>query len=230
MLAIIKACGSNFSSIQFALDRLGRQSVLTNDVAVIKQASHVILPGVGHANRSMMQLRDSGLVDVLRQLEQPVLGICLGMQLLYDSTEEGDILGLGLIPGKIKKIRQQQSERIPHMGWNTVNFVDKSHPLYQNSENELYTYFVHNYVAPINEYTVATTEYAGVFTSIVQCENFMGMQFHPERSGKFGEQLLKNFTDQFYFYESLPNGRPGLLWQKCIFNYKDTFDLRPPFL
>lgn len=185
MIAIIKGCGSNITSIQFALDRLGEKSELTDDERLIKQASHVILPGVGHANNAMQKLRSLGLVDILTQLTQPVLGICLGMQLLYESSEEGNVNCLGIIPGKIKRLLGNESQAIPHMGWNNVNFIKRI----SNS----HAYFAHSYAAPINEYTVATTEYTEKFTSIVQYKNFMGMQFHPERSGSLGEKLLMNF-------------------------------------
>jgi imidazole glycerol-phosphate synthase subunit HisH len=177
MIAIIKGCGSNIASIQFALKRLGFDSIVTDNPDIIMNASHVILAGVGHALNAMSTLKKLNLVDLIKALKQPVLGICLGMQLLYEHSEEGHTDCLGIIPGVIRKMT---AKIIPHMGWNNIN---------QNA----YAYFLHSFKAPINEYTITTTLYSGEFTSMVKYKNYTGMQFHPEKSGKTGDQLLLKF-------------------------------------
>ena len=187
MIAIIKACGNNFSSIQFALERLDKESVVTNDAQIICRATHVILPGVGCAGNAMKRLTDLGLDEVIKNLKQPVLGICLGMQLLYENSEEGDVTCLGVIAGTIKKMASNNGQPLPHMGWNTLD--DKT------SDSTNHAYFVHSYCAPVNRYTTATTIYTEKFTSIVNYKNYVGMQFHPERSASFGEELLSQFLE-----------------------------------
>lgn len=184
MIALINGCGSNICSIQYALQRLGVESVLTDRPDVIRQASRVILPGVGHAASAMKTLRDKQLVDVITQLTQPVLGICLGMQLLYEYSEEGNTTCLGIIPGRVTQLIATPEKVVPHMGWNQLN-----------TEAKPYVYFVHSYAAPVNAWTVTTSEHTQQFTAIVQYKNFMGMQFHPERSGYYGEQLLMRFIE-----------------------------------
>lgn len=193
MIAIIKGCGNNIASIQFALERLDVESVLTDDPQTIRSASHVILPGVGSAKRAMRSLRDLGLVEVIKSLQQPVLGICLGMQLLYEGSEEGDVDCLGLIAGKIQRLPKKAAYTLPHMGWNQFEFENENEFFDENLGGGLYSYFIHSYAAPINKYTIATTVYTKAFTSIVKNRNFIGMQFHPERSGSLGERLLKIF-------------------------------------
>ena len=188
MIVIIKACGNNIASIKFALARLQQNCVVTNDPDTIRRASHVILPGVGHANKTMERLDQLDLIPLIQQLQQPVLGICLGMQLLYESTEEGDCKGLGIIPGNVVRLSATEQCLIPHMGWNRVSFLDG--PVDCNNQ---YAYFVHSFMAPINRHTVATTQHSKRFASMVKRNNFTGMQFHPERSGKFGERLLQQF-------------------------------------
>lgn len=183
MIAIIDGCGSNIASVQFSLRRLGFDSVLTHDKETIIQASHVILPGVGHAKKAMQQIQNFGLVDVIRELKQPVLGICLGMQLLYDFSEEGDVTCLGIIPGNIKRLPDSDCV-LPHMGWNKIKGAE---------DFDHFVYFVHSFAAPLNEYTLTQTEYGLSFTSMVRRNNFVGMQFHPEKSGDFGERLLADF-------------------------------------
>jgi len=192
MIAIIKGCGNNIASIQYTLERLGYASVLTTDIITIKNASHVILPGVGHAATAMRNLRRSGLDQLLPQLLQPVLGICLGMQLLYESSEEGETTGLQLIPGRVKKFTARVGQIFPHMGWNQLYPTGANQVIDQVGQ---YVYFVHSYMAPINEHTVMTTDYGENFTSMVQYRNFTGMQFHPERSGSIGENLLNHFLN-----------------------------------
>lgn len=195
MIAIIEGCGSNIASIQFALERLGKQSLLTKDPDVIVSASHVILPGVGTANYSMSQLIEYRLVDVIRSLQQPVLGICLGMQLLFQSCAEGDVDCLGLIPGTIQHLPKTIGLTMPHMGWNQLKIKQGQSKLFTGIDENNYVYFVHSYAAPINAYTIATTEHGIAFASAVQKDNFYGVQFHPERSGKIGANIIQKFIE-----------------------------------
>jgi len=195
MIAIIKGCGSNIASIQYACERIGMKSILTADPKIITSASHVILPGVGHAKNAMNFLAKNNLISVLLNLSQPVLGICLGMQLFYESSAEGTVNCLGIIPGRIEKLIATEQQRIPHMGWNNVILSDQTNPVFNKIDPKKQVYFVHSYAAPINSYTIATTHHTRYFTAIVQYKNYIGMQFHPERSGVTGEQLLLNFCN-----------------------------------
>lgn len=190
MITIIEGCGSNIASLQFALKRLGANATLTADPEKIKNADRVILPGVGTARSAMQQLQTRNLINVIKNLEQPVLGICLGMQLLFEFSEEDSIETLGIIPGKVKRFIESNNRIVPHMGWNRVK------PSRANTllTNEIYQYFVHSYYAPINEYTLATCLYDEPFSALVQKDNFYGAQFHPEKSGAAGLNLLKNFV------------------------------------
>ncbi|MGB6977166.1 MAG: imidazole glycerol phosphate synthase subunit HisH [Gammaproteobacteria bacterium] len=193
MIAIIEGCGVNISSVQFALTRLGYQSVLTTDLKTIKSASHVILPGVGTANYAMQQLKTAGLIELIRSLQQPILCICLGMQLLFEFSEEGNTECLGVIPGKVKLIPAVPGLPIPHMGWNQLQIVDTQSPLVKDISNDSHVYFVHSYSAEVTSATLATTNYGKIFSAMVRQRNFYGMQFHPERSGKIGKRFLENF-------------------------------------
>ena len=195
MIAIIRGCGCNIASLQFALNRLGVESVLTDDAEVIGNASKVILPGVGAAGKAMHSLQSLSLLPVIKSLRQPVLGICLGMQLLYEFSEEDDTPGLGLIPGTITKLASGTQQPIPHMGWNNLQFSDSEHHLADEVASDPYAYFVHSYAAPLGQHTIASCHYTETFSAIVQHQNFTGMQFHPERSGKIGERLLLNFIE-----------------------------------
>lgn len=193
MIAIINGCGTNIASLQFALDRLNKQSVLTTDHQVIRNASHVILPGVGAAQNAMQALQKHQLLDVIRHLQQPVLGICLGMQLLYEFSQEGNTPCLNIIPSEIKSLLPQENITIPHMGWNQLHLQGIESHLIQGIPNKSWVYFVHGYHAPVNEYTIATTQHGNLFSAIVQKNNFFGVQFHPERSANIGAKLLANF-------------------------------------
>lgn len=193
MIAIVNACGANLASVQFALQRLGKASVLSVDPDVITSASHVILPGVGTAKHAMEQLHAVNLVDVVPRLTQPVLGICLGMQILFQHSAEGDAACLQIIPGKVEAFSHRPGFTLPHMGWNQLEINDFTSPLFAGIENNSYVYFVHGYAVPVNEYTLATTHYLSRFSAMVRYKNFYGMQFHPERSGKIGAKLLENF-------------------------------------
>lgn len=194
MIAIIDVSGTNLSSLSNAVNRLGFNSVLTHDRKEIAQASHVILPGVGTATYGMQALQQFNLIEVIQELKQPVLGICLGMQLLLDTSEEGDVTCLGLIPGTAQKLTLKENCPIPHMGWNQLQWCKKS-PLQANSNSEDYVYFVHSFALKSAEYALASCQYSEPFTAIVQNNNFWGMQFHPEKSAEAGMNLLKNFLE-----------------------------------
>ncbi len=191
-LAIIDSGGANIASLQFAVQRLGIESDLTTDPERLKAASHVLLPGVGAAADCMGRLQKAGLVDTIRMLKQPLLGICVGMQLLFESSEEGDVACLGLLPGRVRKFAERDDLPVPHMGWNQLEFARAS-PLLNDIRSGDYVYFVHSYAAPVSELTLATTSYGDAFAAVVQRGNVYGAQFHPERSAKVGAQLLKNF-------------------------------------
>jgi len=192
MLAIVDSGGANIASVRFALERLGVRSELTADPAVIRAATRVILPGVGSAVEGMKRLQARGLVDCVRGLTQPVLGVCLGMQLLFDSSEEGPTQTLGLVPGKVALLPAGDDITVPHMGWNTL-LADQAVPLLDGIAPDARFYFVHSYAGPVNEFTLARCEHGTPFAAVVQRGNFSGVQFHPERSGPAGAQLLKNF-------------------------------------
>lgn len=191
-LAIIDSGGANIASLQFAVQRLGIESDLTTDPATITAASHVLLPGVGAAADCMGRIQSAGLVDTIRNLRQPLLGICVGMQLLFESSEEGEVECLRLLPGRVRRFQAKQDLPVPHMGWNQLEFKQRS-PLLNDIANGDYVYFVHSYAVPVSDSTLATTQYGGAFSAMVQRGNVYGAQFHPERSAKVGAQLLKNF-------------------------------------
>ncbi len=178
----------NVQSIKFALERLGCIGVLSADHERIINASHVIFPGVGHAETAFNNLQQFGLDSLLPQLKQPVLGICLGMQLMCNHTEEGDTPGLGIFD--LKVLRFINVSKIPCVGWNSLENLKS--PLFNGLELT-YMYFVHSYYAPLSNQTIASVQYGLTYSAALQKDNFFGVQFHPERSGKDGEQLLKNF-------------------------------------
>ncbi|CAL7959169.1 imidazole glycerol phosphate synthase subunit HisH [Gammaproteobacteria bacterium] len=194
MITIVDSGGANIASIKFMLEQLGTEAELSHDTEIIKKSSHVILPGVGSAAIAMDCLKKYKLIRVLQSLTQPVLGICLGMQLFFDFSEEGNIECLKLIPGKIKKLPKKNKLSIPHMGWNTFEIIKKN-PLLNNIADNSYAYFVHSFGAPVTRYTSAITHYGKTFSAVVQYKNFFGTQFHPERSGKIGAMILQNFLE-----------------------------------
>ena len=203
MIAIIDSGGANIASVRFALERLGVDSVLTADPAVISAAERVILPGVGAAPVAMAQLARAGLVECIRGLTQPVLGICLGMQLLFERSEEGDTPLLGLVGGACGAFDPGMGLTVPHMGWNRLlPQGEGQHPLLSGVEDGAHVYFVHSYAAPVSADTVASCSYGVDFTALVARGNFMGAQFHPERSGPVGARILGNFL-------ALPAGGKG---------------------
>ncbi len=192
MIALIDSGGANISSVEAALERLNVKAVFTKSESIIREADKVILPGVGAAKDAMKKLRDAGLTDVIRSLEQPVLGICLGMQLLFDRSEEGDTPTLGIVSGQVTHFRSAPGKTVPHMGWNNVTPV-RDHPLFASLGNEPYFYFVHSYYAPVVAETLGTCTYDETFTAVVGKGNFFGCQFHPERSGAAGQKIIENF-------------------------------------
>jgi len=194
MNVIIDTGCANLSSVKFAVERLGYEVTISRDPQVLKTADKLFLPGVGTAKEAMANLRERQLVDHIKALTQPVLGICLGMQLLAQGSDEGDVDCLGLVPGRISQMQTGKEERLPHMGWNQIHH-DGSHPLFQGIPSGSYFYFVHSYALPVNAYTLASCDYAGSFTAAVGRDNFFGVQFHPERSGKAGAQLIRNFLE-----------------------------------
>jgi glutamine amidotransferase len=194
-LANIDSGGANKYSLLYALRRLGCEATLTRDAGSIRQAQRVILPGVGAAADAMQRLRRHGLVEVIRNLQQPLLGICLGMQLLFESSEEGPAECLGIIPGKAQRFCGKPRRSVPHMGWNQLQSLTTS-PLLSGIHDGDYAYFVHSYLLPVGPHTIAVTDYDDAFTAAVGSGNFFGTQFHPERSGRLGSLLLQNFLER----------------------------------
>jgi imidazole glycerol-phosphate synthase subunit HisH len=191
-LAIIDSGGANIASLRYAIDRLGIESQVTTDAATLRSATHVILPGVGAAADCMERLRKADLVEAIRNLRQPLLGVCVGMQLLFESSEEGNVTCLGLLPGRVHRFAERDGLPVPHMGWNQIEFARPS-PLLDDLASGDHVYFVHSYCAPVNESTVATTTYGEPFAAIVRRGNVFGAQFHPERSARAGALVLRNF-------------------------------------
>jgi len=192
-IAVVDSGGANISSVLHALRRLGAEPEFTSDAAVIRAADRVILPGVGAAGRAMEVLEDYGLVEVIRALRQPVLGICLGMQLLFESSEEDDARLLGLIPGRLKRLPETAGLRVPHMGWNAITNL-RPDPLTANLDGNWF-YFVHSFAAPPGEWTLSSATHGAPFSAIVRQGNFFGAQFHPERSAAAGALLLRHFME-----------------------------------
>ena len=188
-LVILDYGVGNIKSIQFAFDRLGVTAVLSNDIELIKAADKIIFPGVGEASSAMNKLKDTGLVDDIKKLKQPVLGICLGMQLMCNKTEEGQTEGLGIFDVTVKRF--SNSVKVPQMGWNTI--TDLKSRLFDGIPDKEYMYLVHSYYAENNECAIATTDYELPYASALQKNNFYGVQFHPEKSGRSGERILQNF-------------------------------------
>lgn len=194
MLAIVDSGGANIASVRFALARLGVQSELTADPDVIRRADRVILPGVGSAQEGMKRLQARQLVACVRGLQQPVLGVCLGMQLLFESSAEGETASLGVVPGRVGLLPESPGVTVPHMGWNTLKIRTES-PLLRGFDARTRFYFVHSFAGPVNEFTLASCEHGTEFAAVVRRGNFWGAQFHPERSGAAGAQLLRNFVE-----------------------------------
>lgn len=188
-IVIIDYGAGNVKSVQFALERLGFKAICSNDPKVIIGADKVIFPGVGEAKSAMKEIKRYGLDKLIPRLEQPVLGICLGMQLMCLSSEENDTSCLGIFPIEVKKF--QVDLKVPHIGWNQI--VDLKGHLFDEVEELSYVYYVHSYYVPENEYSIANTDYGIKYSGAIQRDNFFACQFHPEKSGDVGEQILKNF-------------------------------------
>lgn len=193
-VAIIDSGGANIASLLYAFERLGVSATLTDVASEIDSAERVVLPGVGAARAAMEKLESAGLVETIRSLEQPVLGVCLGMQLLADASEEENVECLGIIPGIARKLTAAPSLPVPNMGWCAIS-TESAHPLLRGIDEGSYFYFVHSYALPLSDFTVATADHDAVFSAIVARNNFVAAQFHPERSSKTGARLLQNFLE-----------------------------------
>jgi len=197
-VAIIDNGGANIASLRYALERLGASSHLTADPVELRAARRVILPGVGAAADAMARLRSLRLVELIPQLTQPVLGICLGMQLMFASSEESDdgtdTECLGLIAERVARFPARAGYPVPHMGWNQLRLVADS-PLFAGVHDGDHVYFVHSYAAPVGPWTLAATDYGGEFSAAARHGNLHGVQFHPERSAAVGSRVLANFLE-----------------------------------
>jgi len=189
-IAIVKYNAGNVESVKNALNRLGVEPVLTDSAEKLKTADKVIFPGVGEASTAMRYLRDKGLDAVIKNLRQPVLGVCLGMQLLGEFSEENETQCLGIIPFRVKKF-ESEKEKVPHIGWNQIGNVQSK--LFEGVPENSFVYFVHSYFVPENPATIAACDYIEPFSAAVEFKNFYGVQFHTEKSGAVGEQILENF-------------------------------------
>lgn len=194
-IVIVDTGCANLSSVAFAVAKLGYQATITDDLDEIKRADKVILPGVGSARHAMENIVAKNLVETLQGLTQPTLGFCLGMQLMATSSVEGakedSVQCLDLIPTEVRPL-QAEGLRLPHMGWNTLTHI-ADHPVFAGINEGEYVYFVHSFAAPVSEYTVATCEYGQAFSAAIAKDNFIGCQFHPERSSKLGSKIIDNF-------------------------------------
>lgn len=191
-LVVIKYNAGNITSVDFAFKRIGIDVTITDDIEKIRAADKVLFPGVGEASSAMKYLKERKLDSVLRELKQPVLGICLGMQLMCEYSEEGETECLGIFNKKVKHFGSKEL-KVPQIGWN--NIFDLKSPLFKNIKNDSFVYFVHGYYAELGENTIATTDYILKYSSALNKDNFYGAQFHPEKSGDVGEQILKNFIE-----------------------------------
>lgn len=194
-VAIVKYNAGNIFSVVNALRRIGIEPSVTNNHQELREADCVILPGQGSAKTTMAALKEQALDQLICSLQQPVLGICVGLQLMCERSEEGDTPCLGIFEGvTVRRFEPQTaSDKIPHMGWNSVDQI--STPLFAHLETGDYVYYIHSYCAPVNPYTIATTTYIAPFSGAMQRDNFYATQFHPEKSGSIGEQILKNFIE-----------------------------------
>ena len=194
MIAVVKYNAGNIFSVMCALQRLGYEAVLTDDPEMLNKADKVVFPGVGEARAAMEYLNEHGLSDVIRNLKQPVLGICIGMQLLCRHSEESDVDCLGIFDTDIVKFKPSTPDlKVPQMGWNQI--TDLKTNLLKDVKESSFVYYVHSYHAPLCDYTIATTDYDGPYSAALHKDNFYATQFHPEKSGSVGEQILKNFLE-----------------------------------
>ncbi len=195
-VAIVKYNAGNIYSVVHALKRLGVEPILTDDASELRSADKVLFPGQGEASQAMGYLRAHGLDNVIRSLTQPVLGICIGQQLLCRHSEEGDTDCLGIFPVDVLRFRPQRHEdKVPHMGWNELKIENVGNGLFRGLQDRDYVYFVHSYYVPLCAETIATTDYILPFSAALHKDNFYSTQFHPEKSGAVGEQILRNFLN-----------------------------------
>ncbi|OAT23378.1 imidazole glycerol phosphate synthase subunit HisH [Proteus myxofaciens] len=193
-IVILDTGCANLASVAYAIERLGYSPIISCEKNTVLSADKLFLPGVGTAKAAMEQLKERDLIPLIKALTQPVLGICLGMQILASISEEGENIPLlGLIDSTVNKL-DTAGLPLPHMGWDQI-LAKPAHPLFRDIDKEAWFYFVHSYGLPLNESTIAETEYGSRFSSAIQKDNFYGVQFHPERSGKAGAQLIKNFLE-----------------------------------
>jgi glutamine amidotransferase len=191
-IAVVKYNAGNIRSVDYALKRLGVEALITADKQELMAADKVIFPGVGEAETTMRHLRETGLDETIKNLRQPVLGICVGMQLMCCHSEEGNADCMGIFEAEVMRfIPEKQVDKVPHMGWNTL--LNTKTALFEGFSREEFVYFVHSYYVPVNEYTIADTEYILPFSAALHKDNFYATQFHPEKSGAVGEHILKNF-------------------------------------
>lgn len=193
-VAIVKYNAGNIRSVDYAMKRLGVEAVITADKETLLAADKVIFPGVGEAETTMNHLRDTGMDQLIKALKQPVLGVCLGMQLMCRHSEEGDTDCLNIFDTEVKRfIPQKHEDKVPHMGWNTIGRT--SSPLFNGFTEEEFVYFVHSFYVPLSDFTAAETNYIQPFSAALHKDNFYATQFHPEKSGATGERILRNFLD-----------------------------------
>lgn len=193
-VAVVKYNAGNIRSVDYALKRLGVEAVITDDKKKLLSADKVIFPGVGEAETTMDHLKAKGMDRLIRELRQPVFGICLGMQLMCRRSEEGKVDCLGIFDTEVKRfLPQKHEDKVPHMGWNTIG--NTCSDLFKGFTDEEFVYFVHSFYVPVNEFTAATTDYILPFSAALHKDNFYATQFHPEKSGKAGERILRNFLE-----------------------------------
>ncbi|WP_294480843.1 imidazole glycerol phosphate synthase subunit HisH [uncultured Bacteroides sp.] len=193
-IAVVKYNAGNIRSVDYALKRLGVEAVITADKEVLQSADKVIFPGVGEAETTMNHLKANGLDELIKNLCQPVFGICLGMQLMCRHSEEGEVDCLNIFDVDVKRfVPQKHEDKVPHMGWNTIGVTNSK--LFEGFTEEEFVYFVHSFYVPVCDFTAATTDYIHPFSAALHKDNFYATQFHPEKSGKTGERILKNFLE-----------------------------------
>ncbi|QOR76164.1 MAG: imidazole glycerol phosphate synthase subunit HisH [Thermoflavifilum sp.] len=190
-IVVIRYHAGNIQSVLFALERMGYRACVTDDARLIRSADRVIFPGVGEASSAMAYLKARKLDEVIRSLTQPVLGICLGMQLLARYSEENNTACLGIFPEEVKKFSPTAGLKVPQIGWNQI--TDLRSPLFDGVKNGAYVYFVHSYYVPCCAYTIATASYGISYSAAIHRDQFYAVQFHPEKSAQTGERILKNF-------------------------------------
>ena len=193
-VAVVKYNAGNIRSVDYALKRLGVEAVITADKEILQSADKVILPGVGEAGTTMNHLKATGLDELIKNLRQPVFGICLGMQLMCRHSEEGEVDCLNIFDVDVKRfVPQKHEDKVPHMGWNTIGKTNSK--LFEGFTEEEFVYFVHSFYVPVCDFTAAETDYIHPFSAALHKDNFYATQFHPEKSGKTGERILRNFLD-----------------------------------